>query len=139
MNPNSLQSRYCARHGINPAEFRAKLLARSLYPHARLLAPLLRLLDRQYFQADYEFVDDVAYLEDIERFHDALDSFVGHFSNRGFLRYSLKMRISARRMWRIARENLPGTPSARLEAEVEGSHSITPFSKDSSKPKPDDS
>jgi hypothetical protein len=126
MNPRSFQALYCDRWGVSPDRFRNDLLARTVYPHARLLAPLLRLMTG-HFQADYEFIDDVAHLERVELFHDAMDSYVGHFSNRGFLRRGLRLRISARRMWRIVSEVLPGTPAAGMAIKLEDQGSVTPF------------
>jgi hypothetical protein len=125
--PSSFQFRYCQRWGVAPGAFRADLLARSLYPHARPLAPLLRRLDSQHFQADYEFIDDVGHLENIESFQDALDGYVGHFSNQTFLRHQLRLRVSVRRMWRIVREILTDEPTAGLARRMEGRGSVTPF------------
>lgn len=135
MNPRSFQALYCSRRGVSPERFRRHVLARSLYPHARLLAPLLAWVDG-HFQADYEFIDDVAHLERVELFHDAMDSYVGHFSNRGFLRRGLRLRISARRLWRLVSEVLPGTPAAGLASKLEKQDSVTPFAGKPIRPKP---
>jgi hypothetical protein len=130
MSAETFQARYCERRGVNAAGFRDDLLARTLYPHARPLAPLLSLLDAQYFQADREFIADVAELGSIDGFADALDCYVQHFSNRGFLRHQLRLRISARRMWRIVRETFPEGRSAELERKIVGRGSGNPFDGD---------
>jgi hypothetical protein len=127
MNPKSFQALYCARWHVPPEQFRSDLLSRALYPHARPVMPLLRRINGQHCQADFEFIDDVAYLEKIEGFQDALDCFAGHFSNHGFLRRRLRLRISARRMWRVVREILPGTPAAGLARRMKDQDSVTPF------------
>jgi hypothetical protein len=136
MNPRTFQALYCARWHVPPARFRADLLSRTLYPHARPFAPAIGWLNRQHFQADFEFVDDVAYLEKVEGFQDALDCYTAHFSNRGFLRAHLRLRISARRMWRIVREILPGTPGASLARRMEARDSVTPFGRKDLPPRP---
>ncbi len=127
MSPRSFQSLYCARRGITAAQFRNDLLNRTLYPHARPFAFLLRRMPGPHLQADFEFIDDVAHLENMDGFHDALDGYVGHFSNATFTRRRLRLRISARRMWQVVREILPGRPRKGLDQQMDRHGSGTPF------------
>ena len=53
---------YRELHGLAPAEYEAHLLARVLYPHARLLGPFLRVLRPDYFGADLDLLRDVAFI-----------------------------------------------------------------------------
>jgi len=98
MKPRTFAEIYCEREGLRPAEWPAVLFQRTLYPHARLLARMVRRLDHRYFLADYEFVEDVGHLRSLDEFTPALDSYVEHPDNRGLLRRKLRIRVSARRM-----------------------------------------
>lgn len=132
---DSFRHRYCESRGLTPERFRGDLLARTLYPPARPLVPLLRLADPEYFQPDLEFIDAVGLMTDLEGFHEALDDYVGHYANRRFLRHRLRLRISARRMWRIARQVLPGPASAGLEQRMRAADSVTPFDRHPPQPR----
>ncbi|AOS45904.1 hypothetical protein Verru16b_02995 [Lacunisphaera limnophila] len=123
----AFQARYCARWGVSPADFRADLLTRTLYLPARPLVRLLAWFDSEYFQADYEFIDDVVQLADTAGFRDALDCYAQHFSNRRFLRSRLRLRISARRMWRVVHEIVPSGPSGGAKDGRMDHGSLTPF------------
>ncbi|WP_157772436.1 hypothetical protein [Lacunisphaera limnophila] len=112
---------------MSPADFRADLLTRTLYLPARPLVRLLAWFDSEYFQADYEFIDDVVQLADTAGFRDALDCYAQHFSNRRFLRSRLRLRISARRMWRVVHEIVPSGPSGGAKDGRMDHGSLTPF------------
>ncbi len=103
MNPRTFAEIYCEREGLTAAELPAVLFRRTLYPHARFVAPLLRGLNPRHFLADYEFVEDVGHLRSLEDFSLALGSYIEHPSNWGLLRRRLRIRVSARRMLRIVR------------------------------------
>lgn len=105
--------RYCRARGLLPSEYHRALLQEALYPHARPLAGLLRLLDRRHFVADYEFVEDVGHIRSVADFALPMGSYVEHPDNRGFLRRRLRLRTSTRHMLTLVRAAFaqPGVPA----------------------------
>lgn len=128
MKTEEFQSWYCEWWSVPPAEFHAIVLRRTLYPQARLLAVLLRHLDRQFFQADHDFIEDVGHIRNAAGFADAVQAYVDHFSNRRFLRHRLRLRVSVRRMWRLVREVMTEDPPSILARKLRAPDSFTPFS-----------
>lgn len=94
---------YCEREGLSPAELNRTLFSRTLYPQARPFFRLVHWLDPGHFMADHEFCEDVRNLRSLEDFTLVLASYIEHPSNWGFLRRRLRIRVSARRMFRIVR------------------------------------
>jgi len=112
MKPRTFAEIYCERERLTVAELPAVLFRRTLYPHVRLVAGLQRWLNPRHFLADYEFIEDVGHLRNLEDFTLALGSFIEHPSNRGLLRRRFRIRVSARRMLRIVRTVfVPGASS----------------------------
>jgi hypothetical protein len=114
--PHDFCQRYCEKIGVDPREFTARLLRRTLYPQARLLRPLLQLLDSDYFAADRDFVSGVGRISRRDEFSVEANEFAHHPSNRGFARKVLRLRISVRRMQREVTLVFDGTrsPTDRL-------------------------
>ncbi|WP_221029403.1 hypothetical protein [Actomonas aquatica] len=102
--PENLQERYCLTHHLTEDEFTSHLLSRSLYPHARLLAPLLRLLLPGCFELDRRFVRGLAPLRSRRGItHEANDFYKQSRRERRW-RHWLRLRISADRAQRAVRE-----------------------------------
>lgn len=103
MKPRTFAEIYCAQRCIPRAGYTRCLFRDALYPHARLLAPLLEILHRRYFVADYEFVEDVGHLTSVADFSLTMGSYIEHPDNRGLFRRRLRLRVSARRMLHLVR------------------------------------
>jgi hypothetical protein len=103
MKPRTFAEIYCEREGLAPGEWPGVLFRRTLYPHARVLARIIRLVNRRHFLADHEFVEDVGHLRNLSDFTLVLGSYLEHPSNWGLLRRRLRVRVSARRMLAIVR------------------------------------
>ncbi len=114
---------YCQREHLATERFAGHLLQRTLYPHARVLAPLLRTLDRQHFLADNEFVQDVGNLTRTAHFAAVMQDYSKHYANHGILRRTLRLRISVRRMQRLVFE----TFAEEMAAERALKASLDPF------------
>ena len=103
----SFAERYCSVHRLGNREFIEAVLARSLYPQARLLRPVLRLLPC-YFKPDREFIASVGELRRMRDFDREVFAYVNDPGNRGFLRRVLRLRVSAGRlnsvMWSTLRD-----------------------------------
>lgn len=133
MSPGSFQARYCERMGVIPAAFPTDLLLKALPPHARTLLGLLGAVDRQHFQADYEFIEDVSQIKRPADFWAAAESYAGHPANSGFLRRRLRLRISVRRMLAIVQHVFPDELPPGLMAMLEEQGTIAPFGLDGSR------
>lgn len=93
----TFSERYCAMHGLPKWEFIDSVLMRSLYPHARLLRPVLRLKPG-YFKADLEFISCVGRIKRMRDFDMEAFAYANDPDNHGFLRRTLKLRVSAGRL-----------------------------------------
>lgn len=120
-------ARFCEWRRVAPRDFHAYVLKHALYPHARLLRPLLRRLAAQHFQADHDFIEDVSHVRNAADFTEAVQIYVDHYSNRRFLRQQLRLRISVRRMWLMVREVLPEDPPSLLARTLRSPDTFTPF------------
>lgn len=98
---------YCAKHAISPDAFDLKVMRRCLYLHARLLEPVLRFGYRDHFAADLDFVRAVGRLTRVRDFSMDAADFSSNPANRGFLRLTLRMRVSSSRLQALVRETMP--------------------------------
>lgn len=89
---------FCERYHVAPEEFSSEMLKRCFYPQARLLAPVIGRMSREYFAPDRELVRGIGLLQSATGLHDELVDHYGHPRNRGFCRRQLRVRISVRRV-----------------------------------------
>jgi len=89
---------YCAQTGLTPAQFNQEIFRKALFPHARLLAPLILKVAPRYFEPDLDFVRNVGEMRRLRDFHAEADAFFSHPDNRGPLRMALRLRISVTRL-----------------------------------------
>jgi hypothetical protein len=89
---------YCQRTGVARSGFVTDLLKRTLYPHALPLLVMLRAANPDYFNPDYEFIEDISLMRRPAQFAHAVRHFLQHPGNASFLRNHLRLRISVRRM-----------------------------------------
>lgn len=101
---------FCARHGVAPEHCEHEIFRRTLYPWARLVAPILTLLNPQHFVPDYEFVQRTAKLRSRGKLQGEIVNFLEHPWNAGFGRKVLRLRISTRRMKQLVQVTFNGAP-----------------------------
>lgn len=110
--------RFCADEGITPDRWQAVVLRHALYPHARLLRPIVALFDPEFFAADRDFLNGVGRLNRRSDFALEADEFAHHPANRGFARRALRLRV--RRLHQLVVRTLPeenqAAGAARLRA-----------------------
>lgn len=106
MHDKTFADLYCEQRCLTREQFVADVFRRTLYAHARLLAPILRVLRPQHFAADYEFINGVGLLRRFRDYALEAEEFAHHPDNRGILRVTLNLRISSRRMRRLLRTTL---------------------------------
>ncbi len=125
MTEKTFAELYCEQNGLKPEEYEAVVLNRSLYPHARLLAPFVRMLWADHFAADIDFVRNVARLRRFREFAFESEEFAHHPANRGFWRLTVNLRISSRTLRRLVRATLHPELEPQVETET---NTAMPFS-----------
>ncbi|MEJ1971993.1 MAG: hypothetical protein WDM96_05780 [Lacunisphaera sp.] len=127
LDSRSFLDLYVQHTGRRRAEFVADVLRRTLYPHARLFTRLLTALDAQYFHPDYEFIEDVSLMRRPADFSAAVRSYLEHPRNRSFPRRRLRLRISVRRMLKLANHVSPPTLPPELASLLQPGGTRQPF------------
>lgn len=89
----SFARRYCAKHGLLPGQYEQAVLLRSLHLAARLLYPLLAC-HHSYFSADRALVCAAGRCLTLWDFDTEALDYPNHPDNRGWLRGTLKLRLS---------------------------------------------
>lgn len=91
---------------ISPQEFRAVVLKRTLYPHARWLQGILTACDAEFFRADLDYVNDVQHLRRLRDLWDISDDFFQHPGSKRRLKRVFRLRVSTYRMIKLVRAHL---------------------------------
>lgn len=127
MNNQTFTECFCGNQKIANEKFADEVLARSLYPHARLVKWLLIFYDPYYFASDYELILSIGELRRSRDFQIEADRFNEHPANCGWLRRKFLLRVSTRRLRGIIRETL-GHHAAQT-GQIEKGFSAVPFKK----------
>ncbi len=108
LSGGDLRTRFCERFGCAASEFEHRALAKCLYLHARMIAPLLRLLNPKFFERDLRFIHYFGNAKDWQevsaevlalRYQDLL--------HPRFARNALRLRVSGRKANKLAGKLLP--------------------------------
>jgi hypothetical protein len=89
---------FCERYHLSSESYAREMLRRALYPRARMFAPVMRIFWPTYFDADLDFVRGVGLIRRAQDLGGEVTDFHLHPRNRGFLRHTLKIRVSCQRM-----------------------------------------
>jgi hypothetical protein len=103
---------YCEANKCAPAEFSRRIFWECLHRHALPLAPFLLVLKRRYFDADQQLIADVRRAERMDQVWEAVREFFVDPRHAGWLRRKAEVRLSGRRLIRLARMYLPVTGSS---------------------------
>lgn len=103
---------YCEKNNCSPEQFHRRVFRHCLYPHARPLAPLIHLFNFEFFAADRTLLLSVANAVTMKRVREEVRDYFWDSNNRGWLRESLRIRMSGQRLRSLAREYLPESNSA---------------------------
>lgn len=98
---------YRERHHCTAEQFHHRVLRDCLYPHARLLAPAIRLFNYDFFAADRALISCVAAATTVKRVREEVRDFFWDSNNRGWLRRTVNIRVSGQRLKNLARHYLP--------------------------------
>jgi hypothetical protein len=105
MAVRKLQALFCQRFDCPPSDYESQALGKLLYPHARILVPVIRTLKPEFPEEDLTFVH---YLGEAEDFQEA-EGIVADFRevnrvSRSFFRKRCKLRVSGRKAGELVRE-----------------------------------
>jgi len=98
---------YCERHQLPPEDFEKTVLHETLYPHARLFAPMCRTFNPQHFAADFDLIRAVGRLQRLRDFTDEAKDFAHHPANTGFWHSLMRVRVSTKRLRLLVKATLP--------------------------------
>ena len=105
MPQTTFQSLCCEYFKCAPDQYEQRALRRFLYPHARLLAPLLHFLTPDLFSPDLKFIRRIGGASDLrDATNDVVDFNHVNTNGSGFLRTGLKLRVSGRNAGKLARQ-----------------------------------
>lgn len=90
--------RFCQHFKVPPGHYRPALLRRALYPAARWLGPVLRFFYHDFLALDLSYIDAVGRMRRLRDLATESHEFSTHPGNRGFLRGTLRLRVSVGRM-----------------------------------------
>ena len=110
--PRTFGEIFCERYHLPPESYIPEMLQRTLYPRARMVAPVIRLFVPGFFDEDRDFIRGVGLIRRMEALGDEVTEFHLHPRNRGFLRRALKIRVSCQRVSRVVGEVLDPGASA---------------------------
>lgn len=115
----SFAETFCAQYGVPPPLYGATVLRLTLYPHARWLAGVG---SQNFLAPDRYFIACVGRLTRWGGFAGEAHEFQHLAENRGFLRRSLRLRVSVGRMRALFSEvmggNTSASPSERSRREI---------------------
>jgi hypothetical protein len=102
---------YSEANKCAPAEFSRRVFWECLHRRALPLAPFLLVLNRRYFEPDRQLIADVRRAERMEQVWEAVREYFADPRHTGWLRRKAEVRLSGRRLIRLARMYLPVTGS----------------------------
>jgi hypothetical protein len=103
----SFEELFCEANRCQLAEFSQKVFWECLYRHALPLAPFLLLFNSRHFDADRQLIQEVRRAERLDQVWEAVRDFFVDPRHAGWLRRQGNIRISGRRLIRLARVYLP--------------------------------
>ncbi len=102
----TLQARVCAARRWRAEEFGRRLFWHCLHRRAVLLVPVVRLCDAEYFAPDRELLARAAGVRSWPELREEIHDFTTDPRNGRWLRQHGRLRVSTRRLQRLAREFL---------------------------------
>jgi hypothetical protein len=94
---------FCQRFGCVTAEYEHRSFRELLYGHAKIIAPVLRLLRPDFFVQDFRFIRHLGEATDLRDANASAADFQDS-TRRSFWRSRLKIRVSGFKGTELARE-----------------------------------
>jgi hypothetical protein len=107
---------YCARRGVPPEQFEEVVLEAMLYPHARWMLFFDSCGWGDLLKAERDVLSDLGCAVEMSDISSVLSRLPWFYGKRWWLRNLLRLRISSRRVFAVARKS--GFPSATTKASA---------------------
>jgi hypothetical protein len=99
------KSVFCERFKCSPDDYEEQAFRKLLYWHARFLAPVIRIIKRDFFLEDFKFIRYLGESLDVRQAKvDVLDFKDFDRKHWGLLHTGLRLRVSHRKARRLAFE-----------------------------------
>jgi hypothetical protein len=105
---NSFREAFCQRFACSPEEFEKRVLWRALYRRSLPLSALVYSWNQRFFDLDLRTIRQLGLARSSEEFRAEIESF--RFESRmqrGFLKRTLRLRISGKRLMQLLEEVAP--------------------------------
>ena len=110
MAMQKFQALFCERYNCAPSQYERRALKALLYPHARLVVPLLCRLTRKFSHEDLKFIHHLGEAEDYQEAEATVSEFRGaNVWSRGFWRHHCRLRVSGRKAGRLVKRLFSGS------------------------------
>jgi hypothetical protein len=100
----TLEEVFAARHGCTFGQFQQRVFWRTLHWHALILAPLF--LVGRYFDFDFALIAACGHVRSMNSLREEIEAYRNDPRNAGWLRHRARIRISTRKLLRLARAYL---------------------------------
>ena len=108
----------CQRFNCPPSEYEARVFGKCLYWHARLLAPVVQRLSPDFFVEDFKFIRYLGESTGLREVGvDLLNFRAANLGKPSFWRTGLKIRVSGRKVSRLAQQLFAAEREANLPAD----------------------
>lgn len=103
MPAQSYKAAFCQKAGCAPDRFPEEVFRRCLYPHAVPLAFLMGRLSSRVFSEDRKAIEQFGLSSSVGEVRNVIEDlrYVNH-TNKSWLRTTLKIRVSGRRLFMLA-------------------------------------
>jgi hypothetical protein len=89
---------------LPPEQYEQRVFWRCLHRHALPLAALIRWVDPDVFQQDFDFIREIGSVQDAKVFQVEVDRFYGsNVRDKSWIRGIFRIRISGKRLMRLKR------------------------------------
>ena len=102
----TLREKYCSEYGCDEREFATRVFRRCLHRRLVPFASLVALLRPDYFAPDWELVRRAGAVRSLAELAEEVGDFRNDARNQRGWRARLRMRLSTRRLQRLARQLL---------------------------------
>ena len=101
----TFETLFCERFGCLPEQYEGRAFRELLYGHAKVIAPVLRMVTPDFFAEDLRFIRDLGQATDLREANVSAASFQDSNGTRGrFWRKALRIRVSGLKGAALARE-----------------------------------
>lgn len=106
---DDFQTLFCHKYEVSADAYGSEVFKLTAYPHARWLKPVMGLLSRNYWQADYDFIHNVGRIRRFREYEQTVREYFDHPMNQNnALRRWFLLRLSSVQLRRLVREVMRG-------------------------------